>query len=73
MTVRTVRSVQGQAWDQISKAECGAEKLLTAVVGANADEADAVLLSGNMPVTIPNVDAGERKRTLELLPPWERM
>ncbi len=73
MTVRTVRSVQGQAWDQISKAEYGAEKLLNAVVEANAEEADAVLFSGDMPVTIPSVDADTQRKALDLLPPWERV
>ncbi|WP_418719653.1 hypothetical protein [Bilophila wadsworthia] len=73
MAVRTVRSVQGQAWDQISKAEYGAEKLLNAVLEANAEEADAVLFSGDMPVTISSVDVDTQRKALDLLPPWERV
>ena len=73
MAVRTVRSVQGQAWDQISKAEYGAEKLLNAVLEANAEDADAVLFSGDMPVTIPSVDVDTQRKALERLPPWERV
>lgn len=73
MAARTVRTTQGQAWDQLSKAEYGAEKLLNAVVGANAEEADAVLFSGDMPVTIPSVDATTQRKALDLLPPWERV
>ena len=73
MAVKTVRSVQGQAWDQISKAEYGAEKLLNAVLEANAEEADAVLFSGDMPVTISSVDVDTQRKALDLLPPWERV
>lgn len=73
MAARTVRTTQGQAWDQLSKAEYGAEKLLHAVVEANIEEADAVLFSGDMPVSIPAVDAEAQSRALDLLPPWERV
>ena len=73
MAARTVRTAQGQAWDQLSRSEYGEEKLLHTVVEANADEADTVLFSGNMPVFIPDVNVTERKRALDLLPPWERV
>lgn len=71
MAARIRRTVQGQAWDQLSKAEYGVEKLLCSVLEANPDEADAVLFSRDTPVVIPEAEAPGRNG--DLPPPWERL
>lgn len=64
-----INSIQGQAWDQISRTAYGTELRVHEVVAANADEADVLLLSGGQAVLVPELPAVSGTTTL---PPWER-
>ena len=63
-------SRQGEAWDQIALARLSGERQMGDVLALNVDELDALLLSGETRVSVPEQPAAERVRNL---PPWERM
>ena len=63
-------SRQGEAWDQIALARLAGERQMGDVLACNVDELDALLLSGEMHVSVPEQAAARRERSL---PPWERM
>lgn len=60
---------QGEAWDQIAKERYGSEKGMAVLLPANVEEMDALLLSGETPLDLPDVPV----RAAVSLPPWERM
>ena len=64
------RSRQGEAWDQIALARLSGERQMGDVLALNVDELDALLLSGETHISVPEQAAAERVRSL---PPWERM
>lgn len=70
---KCIQTRQGQAWDQIAHAEYGAENLLHTVLAGNADEADVLLLSGNVRLAVPEVETNAKQQATALLPPWERL
>lgn len=63
-------SRQGEAWDQIALSRLSGERQMGDVLALNVDELDALLLSGETRVSVPEQAADERVRNL---PPWERM
>lgn len=63
-------SRQGEAWDQIALARLSGERQMGDVLALNVDELDALLLSGETRVSVPEQAAAGRVRSL---PPWERM
>lgn len=68
-----VCTVQGQAWDQVSRTSYGTEKLMHRLLSRNADEADVLLFSGNTTLAIPEVTVREARRAVVQAAPWERM
>lgn len=72
----SVNTIQGQAWDQISRAAFGTELSAGDVIAVNADEADVLLLSGGQTVALPELPASEAAkgiaRSTTILPPWSR-
>ncbi|MDE7064978.1 MAG: tail protein X [Desulfovibrionaceae bacterium] len=67
-----IRTVQGQAWDQIAKSVYGSELLLDRLVSGNPEEADVLLFSGDTPLSVPVISGQDIHRTTTALPPWER-
>lgn len=60
---------QGEAWDQVAKERYGSEKDMAVLLPANPDEMDALLLSGETRLDVPDMPV----RGTVSLPPWERM
>ena len=56
--------------DQIALSRLSGEHQMGDVLALNVDELDALLLSGETRVSVPEQAAAERVRSL---PPWERM
>ncbi len=71
MTAR-IRTAQGQAWDQLAKTSYGSELLMDRLTVANADEADALLFSGNTALDVPEVSTSDARRASIQPAPWER-
>ena len=61
---------QGVMWDQISLARYDSEMGMQEIARANLAELDALMLSGDMTVTVPETQTVSPRRQL---PPWERM
>lgn len=61
---------QGEAWDQIARERLSGEQQMGDVLALNVDEQDALLLSGETRVAVPEQTSAGRVRTL---PPWERL
>lgn len=61
---------QGRAWDQYARDAYGEERLMDAVIRANADEADTLLFSGGLELAVPEGDA--KMKAVSTPPPWER-
>lgn len=61
---------QGEAWDQIARERLSGELQMGDVLALNVDEQDALLLSGETRVAVPEQTSAGRVRTL---PPWERL
>ena len=70
--MNSIRTLQGQAWDQLAKASYGSELLMDRLTTANADEADALLFSGNTALDVPEVSAADARRASVQPAPWER-
>ncbi len=68
-----IRTIQGQAWDQLARASYGSEKLMHHLLSSNTDNADVLLFSGNTPLEVPDVGADETRRAAVQPAPWERM
>lgn len=68
----SVRTIQGQAWDQIAKASYGSELLMDRLTAGNADEADVLLFSGNTALDVPEVSTADARRASVQPAPWER-
>lgn len=60
---------QGRAWDQYARDAYGEERLMDAVIRANAEEADTLLFSGGLEIAVPE---GQAKGAVSTLPPWEQ-
>ena len=61
---------QGEAWDQIARERLSGELQMGDVLSLNVAELDALLLSGETRVAVPEQTNAGRVRTL---PPWERL
>ena len=55
-------SRQGEAWDQIALSRLSGEHQMGDVLALNIDELDALLLSGETRVSVPEQAAAERVR-----------
>ena len=66
---RTVRSVQGQMWDQIAVAKLTREQDMLDIASINAEYADVLELAGELTIVVPEKPTVAPARTL---PPWER-
>lgn len=67
--MRTFKTTQNQAWDQVSKENYGDEKSMGGLLPVNTAEMDALLFSGEMELAIPEIEV----KRVTSLPPWERM
>lgn len=61
---------QGEAWDQIARERLSGELQMGDVLALNVAELDALLLSGETRVAVPEQTNAGHVRTL---PPWERL
>ena len=61
---------QGEAWDQIARERLSGELQMGDVLSLNVAELDALLLSGETRVAVPEQTNAGRVRTR---PPWERL
>lgn len=64
-----ITSTQGQAWDQLALNHYGSEKRMSALLAANPDEMDALLLEGGLEITVPK----EEPVRVKSVPPWEKL
>lgn len=69
MSSKIIRTVQGQMWDQIALDRLNVEHDMRDVVDLNVSYADALILSGELNLSIPETPKQDPVRTL---PPWER-
>ena len=69
MSNKTVRSIQGQMWDQIAVAKLNNEKDMRDIVDINVDYADCLDLESELKISVPEKATITPTRTL---PPWER-
>ena len=68
----SIRTIQGQAWDQVAKTSSGSELLMDRLTAGNADEADVLLFSGNTALDVPEVSAADARRASVQPAPWDR-
>ncbi len=67
-----IRTIQGQAWDQIAREAWGSELLMSRLTADNVDDADVLLFSGNTMLDVPEVSAADARRASVQPAPWER-
>ena len=67
-----IRTIQGQAWDQIAREAWGSELLMDRLTAGNVDEDDVLLFSGNTMLDVPEVSAADARRASVQPAPWER-
>ena len=68
----TISTVQGQAWDMIAKDRLGGEFTMHRLMAENIDAMGVLLFSGDITLTLPDIQAREVKPLIESLPPWKR-
>ncbi|KAA9003990.1 phage tail protein [Paenibacillus spiritus] len=62
------RTIQGDTWDAVAYKLYGDENLMTLLLEANPEQADKVILDGNLLLHVPV----RPEQTSEDLPPWKR-
>ena len=65
---KTLTTIQGDMWDLISYRAYGTEQGVKALMDANPDLADQLVLPGGLMIVIPDYEPP----TSNLLPPWRR-
>ena len=67
------RTIQGQAWDQISLSAYGTEKLMHRITACNVEVADTLIFGGNLELALPVLAHGSSRQSAVQPAPWERM
>ncbi len=63
-------TIQGDTWDGIAFHLWGREHLMTALMDANPDHADALIFPAGVTLTVPDVDLSATIQPVSELPPW---
>lgn len=64
-------TTQGEMWDIISVAEYETEYAMRDISDVNVDYADALILSGEIKLVVPDKE-NISVQPVKMLPPWER-
>ena len=67
-TLKTTRTIQGEAWDQVAKRELGSEMLMHALLAANPIHRRKLVFPANVLLQVPDASLPP----VEILPPWRQ-
>lgn len=63
-------TIQGDTWDGIAFRLWGREHLMSALIQANPDHADALIFPAGIILTVPDVNLEATIQAVTELPPW---
>lgn len=66
--MKSIKTIQGDTWDRLSKRAWGNEKLMHLLIAANPDYRKVAIFHAGVEIVIPEIPATLAEST----PPWRR-
>ena len=68
----TIKTIQGDTWDILSKRLYGSEMFMNTLIAANIEHRKTVIFSAGVVLEVPDIDKAKIDYETNL-PPWKRL